>query len=158
MKHTTIATARTLIVILLAALVASQFAAYPIVADLAVAARADLVVIAPIVTALVILFLACVEAVLICVWRLLAMVRADSIFSPRSFAWVDAILVAVLVATCLVAVVAVLVTANRAGTPALTLLAAGAIVVGIGIGLVVSVMKGLLRRATELEQDMSEVV
>ena len=42
-----------------------------------------------------VLGLGCVQVVIVCTWKLLAMVKADRIFSRDAFAWVDAIVWAI---------------------------------------------------------------
>lgn len=42
-------------------------------------------------TVAAVLGLACGQVVLVCIWRLLEMVKADRIFSSDAFRWVDAI-------------------------------------------------------------------
>ena len=107
---------------------------------------------------LTVLLLACVQTVLICVWRLLVMVDDDSIFQPAAFRWVDVITWAVLAAVVLVIVGLIVIDRAQAGTPLVLIGGILAIIVGMGIALVVVVLKELLRQAVQLEQDMSEVV
>ncbi len=64
-----------------------------------------------------------------------------------------------MVAASLIIVVSnVIIMAARAGSPSILLVSILGIVVGIALALLVVVMRGLLRKALELEQDMSEVV
>lgn len=102
--------------------------------------------------------LACVHVVLVCLWKLLGEVEAARIFSPRSFRWVDAIIVALAVATaaCLVLLIEILVAAVGPITvPALGFL--GLLVVA-GMLMLMIVMRGLLRRATSLQVEMDAVI
>ncbi|GAA1478511.1 DUF2975 domain-containing protein [Nocardioides aestuarii] len=101
--------------------------------------------------------LLCVQVVLVSTWRLLGMVAADRIFSDDAFRWVDAILGAIVVGW-LVWVgfgVLVLVGSDDPGTPI------AVAVVGLGItvvGLLMVVMRALLRQATTLQTDMDAVI
>jgi len=101
--------------------------------------------------------LLCVQAVLVSTWRLLGMVAADRIFSEEAFRWVDLILGAI-AAGWLVWLgfgVVVLATSDDPGTPI------AVAVVGLGItvvGLLMVVMRALLRQATTLRTDMDAVI
>lgn len=103
-------------------------------------------------------FLLCVQVALVCVWRLLSLVRESSIFSVDAFTWVDIILGAVAVATILIAGSFITLLAAGVASPTVTILCALGIVLGSGFGLLIVVMRGLLRKASQLEHDLSEVV
>lgn len=105
-----------------------------------------------------VLFLALVEIVLVCVFALLSLVRTDRIFSPRSFHWVDIIIGALLAAAVVLAGSLVILTGADAATPSIMVLAVFGVIVSLSLALLVSVMRGLLRKALQLEQDLSEVV
>ncbi|MFF2494761.1 DUF2975 domain-containing protein [Agromyces sp. NPDC058064] len=105
-----------------------------------------------------VLFLACVEVVMLCVWRLLSMVGEQSIFGSDAFRWVDLILASIIAATLLIAVAGVLLFAAGVANPSVQLLCALGIVVGSGLALLVGVMRGLLTNAAQLQHDLSEVV
>jgi hypothetical protein len=105
-----------------------------------------------------VIFTLCAEVVLVCVWRLLTLVGADSIFTPRAFAWVDVALWAVVGATVLVVATLFYLFTAPAGSPAVVLLLLLGVVVGAGLSLLVVVLRGLLRKASQLEADLSEVV
>ncbi|MEU9499027.1 DUF2975 domain-containing protein [Streptomyces sp. NPDC048196] len=108
---------------------------------------------------------ACVQAALVAVWRLLTMVRRDALFSPPAFRWVDLIIGASVVATLL----ALGVTGHLAladipspddGMAVLGALAAALAGVGVGaaFAMLVVILRGLLRKATDLRAEMAEVV
>ncbi|MFK4835418.1 DUF2975 domain-containing protein [Microbacterium sp. ZW T2_14] len=105
-----------------------------------------------------VIFTLCAQVVLVCVWRLLTLVRADSIFTPRAFVWVDVSLWAVVFATVLVVTTLGLLLTAPAGSPSIVLLCLLGIVVGAGLSLLLVVLRGLLRKASQLEHDLSEVV
>ncbi|WP_407319719.1 DUF2975 domain-containing protein [Isoptericola halotolerans] len=107
--------------------------------------------------ALTIVVLACVQVVLVCAWRLLAMVRDDQIFSERSRGWVDLILGAVAVAWTLVLVACVLVAAAE-GLSGIAALLLVVLLVGAAVGLLMVVLRALLGQATALRSDMDEVI
>lgn len=108
---------------------------------------------------------ACVQVALIAVWMLLAMVRRDAIFTSRAFRWVDIIIGSSVVAT----VLALGVTGHLAltdvptpddGMEVIGALGAATVSVGIGVAfvLLVAVMRSLLRKATDLQTEIAEVV
>ncbi|GAA1792015.1 DUF2975 domain-containing protein [Agromyces lapidis] len=105
-----------------------------------------------------VLFLVCVEIVMLCVWRLLSMVGEQNIFSSDAFRWVDLILGAIIAATLLIVVADVLLFTAGVANPSVQLLCALGIVVGSGLALLVGVMRGLLKNAAQLQHDLSEVV
>ncbi|MGJ9413918.1 DUF2975 domain-containing protein [Aeromicrobium sp. CF4.19] len=108
-------------------------------------------------TALAVFWVLCVQVVVIATWRLLGRVQADRIFDEASFAWVDAILGAIGAAWVVLAGVFLVVdfTADDPGVPLLLFL----LVVGVAVlGLLMLVMRALLRQATMLRSDMDEVI
>ncbi|WP_217139845.1 DUF2975 domain-containing protein [Streptomyces sp. AC627_RSS907] len=119
---------------------------------------------APYVTVAVV-GVACVQVALVAVWMLLGMVRRDAIFTPRAFRWVDTIIGSSVVATLL----AVGVTGHLAlaeipspdgGMDIDSTLGAAVVAAGTGaaFAMLVVLMRGLLRKATELKSEMAEVV
>lgn len=105
-----------------------------------------------------VLFLVLVEVVLLCVVRLLSLVRADTIFSPHAFRYVDIIIAAMIAAAVLIGASFVVLVIAGAANPSIAILAVLGVTVGLGLALLVVVMRGLLRKALQLEQDLSEVV
>lgn len=105
-----------------------------------------------------VLFLALVQVVLLCVFALLSLVRADRIFSRIAFRYVDIIIGAMLAAAVLLVTSFAVLAAGRAVNPGILVLALFGIVVSLALALLVGVMRGLLRKALQLEQDLSEVV
>ena len=99
----------------------------------------------------------CVQVVLVCTWRLLTMVREDAIFSPASLRWVDVIVGALSVAWVLAAAGSLWAVwgADDPGTPLLLFVVL--LVAGV-FGLVVVVMRELLRQATELRTELESVI
>lgn len=158
MRDAAVLLTKVLIVLFFAALVVCQIWLLPMIArDSAMSAPefAGLQIPGVVVT---IALLVCVEVVLVCVWRLLSMVAEESIFTSAAFRWVDVIIISVLVAVILVIVGMIVIDRAGAGTPLALIGGVFAIIVGAGIALVVVVLKELLRQATQLEHDMSEVV
>ena len=109
------------------------------------------------VTAIAVFLVLCVQVVLVATWQLLTLVKEDRIFTPGSMVWVDAILWAI-GAGWLVLVGVFLyvgVNADDPGMPMLLLLMVATVTV---VGLVVVVMRALLRKATTLRTDMEAVI
>ncbi|MDP3950553.1 DUF2975 domain-containing protein [Microbacterium sp.] len=105
-----------------------------------------------------VVFLICVEVVLICIWRLLSLVRTERIFSSKAFIYVDVIIATMIAASLIIIISNVVILLAEAGSPSILLVSVLGVVVGIALALLVVVLRGLLRKALELEQDMSEVV
>ncbi|MGQ7297093.1 DUF2975 domain-containing protein [Quadrisphaera sp. KR29] len=109
---------------------------------------------------LAVVVLACAEVVVVATWRLLALVRADRIFSPGAFRWVDAIIGAFAAAwvALLVAVVPVLQFAQVDDAPGLGGLHLLLLLVGLVPVLLMLVMRALLTQATSLRSDLEAVI
>ena len=102
--------------------------------------------------------LACVQVVLLCVWRLVDLVAAGRIFDERAFVWVDVIIAALWIATGLVIVGAILLHVTGGTAPGLFYPIIIGVVFGTGAALVVGIMRRLLRQATDLRGELDEVV
>ncbi len=101
--------------------------------------------------------LLCVQVVVVCTWRLLAMVEQDRIFRDDSLVWVNTIVGAMLAAwLLLVALLPYAVAVDELeGLPVgIALLLVG----GAVLGLLMVVMRALLRQATSLRTEMEAVV
>ncbi|MEY2849180.1 MAG: hypothetical protein RI885_1847 [Actinomycetota bacterium] len=158
MHRLTIVNLKLLIVAMIALLAACQALVVPGVALETAERFPDLGYLRVPGIVIAVLFLLCVQIVLVCVWRLLSMVRAASIFSDEAFTWVDVILGSIISASVLIAVsLAVLLVAGVA-SPSVILLCALGVVVGAGLSLLIVVIRGLLHNARQLQQDLSEVV
>ncbi len=98
-----------------------------------------------------------VQVVIVCTWRLLAMVAEDRIFSDLSLVWVDTILGAMAAGWALLTG-ALLYLVALGGHPGL---AGGLILMLVAlsvVGLLMVVMRALLRQATMLRVEMEAVV
>lgn len=158
MRNSTILILKGLIAVLLTMLLACQIFIVPLVAAQTAWRFYEIAYLQVPGVVIGILFLLCVQVVLVCVWRLLSLVRSDAIFTERAFPEVDVSLGAVAFATLLVAVALVTLTTSGVMNGSITLLCVLGIVVGAGLSLLIIVLRGLLRRATQLEHDLSEVV
>ncbi|GAA2710617.1 DUF2975 domain-containing protein [Micromonospora olivasterospora] len=108
-------------------------------------------------TAVSVFFVLCVQAVIVCTWKLLTLVKDDRIFTQASLGWVDAIVWAVAAAWVVLLGVFLYVGfhADDPGLPLLLFL----MLVGVAVlGLLMVVMRALLRQATTLRTDMEAVI
>lgn len=148
---------RGLLVAVFAALVATQVVVLPAAFARMADDSPELAALRWPLLALAVVGLICVEAVIVCTWRLLTMVRHDRIFSDHALAWVNGIVAAVAVAWVLVLAAFVLLVAAE-GLAGLAALLLGVLLVGAAVGLLVVVLRALLRQATELRTDLDGVI
>ncbi len=105
----------------------------------------------------VIAALASVEVGLLAVWVLLSMVRQDVIFDQRAFRWVGVVTAAGPLAALPVAAVCMHF-GEVDDAPGLILVGGGIALAGVAFALLMLVMRGLLRKATTLRDELAEVV
>ena len=106
-----------------------------------------------------------VQVVMVCVWRLLTMVRRGTVFSHGAFRYVDVVIGAVAVASLLLFGLGVLLAPGESVAPGVVLLIGGAAALVAGIALVVLVMRTLLAQAVardaeakHLRAELDEVI
>ncbi|GLY15956.1 membrane protein [Kineosporia sp. NBRC 101677] len=102
-------------------------------------------------------WLLCAEAVVVSTWKLLGLIRRDRIFSEDAFTWVNVILAAIAAAWLVLTGFFLWVgfNADDPGVPLLLFL----LVVGLAVaGLLMLVMRALLRQATTLRSDLEGVI
>ncbi|WP_369373975.1 DUF2975 domain-containing protein [Promicromonospora sp. Populi] len=112
--------------------------------------------------------LAAAQLVLVCVWRLLTLVRRDAVFSPAAFRWVDVIIAAAAGAGVLALGLLLWLSGQTAETgvqPGIALMLIGSSVLAGGIALLVGVLRSLLAKAvglkgeaTNLRAELDEVI
>ncbi|GAA3776144.1 DUF2975 domain-containing protein [Micromonospora maritima] len=108
-------------------------------------------------TAVTVFWVLCVQVVIVCTWQLLTLVKNDRIFTPASLAWVDGIVWAI-TAAWVVLVGVFLYVGFHADDPGLPLLLF-LLTTGVSVlGLLMVVMRALLRQATTLRTDMEAVI
>ena len=108
-------------------------------------------------TAVSVFWVLCVQVVIVSTWKLLTMVKNDRIFSDASLVWVDVIVWAI-VAAWVVLLGVFLYFGIRASDPGLPLLLF-LMVIGVAVlGLLMVVMRALLRQAVTLRTDMEAVI
>ncbi|GAA4916171.1 DUF2975 domain-containing protein [Membranihabitans marinus] len=99
----------------------------------------------------------CVQAVVVCIWKLLTLVARDRIFSEASMVWVN-IIMGALAAGWITLLGVFLYIGFRATDPALPLILALFLAILTVVTLLMLVMRALLRQATTLRSDMEAVI
>ncbi|MFC7877808.1 DUF2975 domain-containing protein [Isoptericola sp. NPDC057391] len=148
---------RGLLVVVFAALVVTQAAVLPAAFARMADEQPDLAPLRWPLLVLAVVGLLCVEVVIVCTWRLLTMVRDDRIFSDHAMVWVNGIVAAVAGAWLLVLVAFALLVAAE-GLAGLAALLLGVLLVGAAVGLLMVVLRALLRQATDLRTDLDGVI
>jgi hypothetical protein len=108
-------------------------------------------------TAVSVFWVVCVQVVVVCTWKLLTLVKKDRIFTEASLRWVDVIVWAIFAAWVVLLGVFLYVVsgADDPGVPMVLLL----MLIGVAVlGLLMVVMRALLRQATTLRTDMEAVI
>ena len=106
-----------------------------------------------------------IQVVVICVWRLVTMVRRGTVFSHAAFRYVDVVIGAVAAASLLTFGLGVTLAPGEAVAPGVVLLIGGAGVLVAGIALIVLVLRMLLAQAVardaeahHLQAELDEVI
>lgn len=113
---------------------------------------------------IVVLGIVAVQVTLVCVWRLLTMVRRGTVFSPAAFRYVDVIFSAIAAASLLMFGLAVILAPGEIA-PGVVLLVCGAALLIAGAALIVLVLRTLLAQAVtrdaeakHLRAELDEVI
>ena len=104
-----------------------------------------------------ILGMVAVQVALVCVWRLVTMVRRGTVFSDAAFRSVDLMIGVAVVASLLTFGLAVVLAPGEAVPPGMVLLVCGGSLIAAGIALVVLVMRTLLAQAISREVEASDL-
>ena len=118
-------------------------------ADLAYPVTAFLVV--------VILGIVTAQVVLVCVWRLLTMVRRGTVFSHGAFRYVHIMIGAFVAAALLVFALGCMLAPGEAVAPGVVLLIGGVVVAVLGVALVVLVLRMLLAQAVARDVEAAQM-
>ena len=153
---------RILIVIVFAALLAAQIWAVPALLPDLTEPTLERSFMRWTMLALAVLGLLCVQAVIVCTWKLLTLVTQDRIFSSSALPWVNGIVWAIvagwtmLLGTLVCAYYFIIdEVSDDPVLPALLLLL---LLVGAVLGLLMVIMRALLRQAMTLRADMEAVI
>ncbi|WP_324274608.1 DUF2975 domain-containing protein [Blastococcus brunescens] len=153
---------RILLVIVFGGLVAAQIWALPgLLPDLA-EPTLERSVMRWTMLAVSVLGVVCVQVVVVCTWKLLTMVTDDRIFSASALRWVNAIVWAVAVGWLMLLGTFVcsyyFIVDEVSDDPVLPALLLLLLLIGAVLGLLLVVMRALLRQATTLRADMEAVI
>lgn len=108
-------------------------------------------------TAVSVFWVLCVQAVIVCTWQLLTLVRSNRIFSEASYRWVNGIIGAIAAGWVVLGGVLLYVGLNASdpGLPLLLFVLATGVTV---LGLLMIVLRALLRQATTLRSELEAVI
>ncbi|WP_328610604.1 DUF2975 domain-containing protein [Amycolatopsis sp. NBC_00345] len=102
---------------------------------------------------------------LVCVWRLVTMVRRGTVFSPVAFRYVDIIIGAIVAAALLWFAVTIINAPGQRDDPGVSLIMGGIGVAMLGVALIVLVLRMLLAQAvardgeaTKMQAELDEVI
>ncbi|MFE0738773.1 DUF2975 domain-containing protein [Streptomyces sp. NPDC058855] len=114
---------------------------------------------------IVVLGIVTAQVVLVCVWRLVTMVRRGTVFSYGAFRYVDVITGAFAAGAAVVFALAVLLAPGEAVAPGIVLLICGASLAVLGVALIVLVLRMLLAQAVardveaaRMRDELAEVI
>ena len=101
----------------------------------------------------VVLGILTIQVAMICVWRLLTMVRRGTVFSSAAFRYVDVMIGAAAAAALIAFTFGVILAPGEAVPPGIVLLIGGVGAMAAGIALVILVMRMLLAQAVARETE-----
>ncbi|GII75713.1 transporter [Sphaerisporangium rufum] len=106
---------------------------------------------------IIVLGMVTVEVVLVCVWRLVTMVRRGTVFSPDAFRYVHIVIGAVVAAALLFFAFGALLAPGDPVPPGMVLLIGGAGLAALGVALVVLVLRMLLAQAVDRDVEAARM-
>ncbi|MFI8895631.1 DUF2975 domain-containing protein [Streptomyces paradoxus] len=104
-----------------------------------------------------ILGLVSAEVVLVCVWRLVTMVRRRTVFSRAAFRYVDAVIGAIVAAALVWFAVTILNAPGQRADPGVTVIMGGVGLAILGVALIVLVLRMLLAQAVARDAEASQM-
>ncbi|QEV04646.1 DUF2975 domain-containing protein [Streptomyces prasinus] len=147
MGKLTVLALRAVLAVLLAGSVFVQAVMVPLLAMDFDDADAALASVRTPVIVIVVLGVVTAQVVLVCVWRLVTMVRRGTVFSLGAFRYVHVVIGAFVATAFLVFALAVVLAPGEAVAPGVVLLLGGVVVAILGVALVVLVLRMLLAQA-----------
>ena len=148
---------RILLALAFAALVLAQVAFLPALSGAMAEDSPELAYVRWPTLTVAVLGLGCVQVVIVCTWQLLTLVEDDRIFSDASLVWVNTIVGAIGAAELLL-LGCFAWSAVTWGHPGLPVALLVVLVAGAALGLLVVVLRALLRQATTLRSDLDGVI
>ncbi|MFF5923682.1 DUF2975 domain-containing protein [Streptomyces flavochromogenes] len=106
---------------------------------------------------IVILGMASAQVALVCVWRLVAMVRRGTVFSLAAFRYVDGVIGAIVAAAVLWFAVTAINAPGQREDPGVTVIMAGIGVAVLGVALIVLVLRMLLAQAVDRDVEAARM-
>ncbi|WP_338702864.1 DUF2975 domain-containing protein [Streptomyces sp. Q6] len=98
------------------------------------------------------------QVALVCVGRLVAMVRRGTVFSHAAFRYVDGVIGAIVAAALLWFAVTAVNAPGQRDDPGVTLIMGGIGVAVLGVALIVLVLRMLLAQAARLQAELDQVI
>ncbi|MCT7355873.1 DUF2975 domain-containing protein [Streptomyces sp. 15-116A] len=165
MGKLTVLALRAVIGALLAGSVFVQAVMVPLLAEDLEGVDADVAHLVTPVLVIVVLGVVAAQTVLVCVWRLVTMVRRGTVFSEAAFRYVHIVIGAFVAAALLVFALGVVLAPGETVAPGVVLLVGGVGLAVLGIALVVLVLRMLLAQAvareaeaTRMQAELAEVI
>ncbi|GGL25738.1 DUF2975 domain-containing protein [Planomonospora parontospora] len=165
MGKLTVHTLRAVLVALLAGSVFVQAVMVPLLASDLEGLRPEFAYLRPPLLAIVFLGVVAAQVVLVCVWRLVTMVRRGTVFSHAAFRYVDIVIGAFTAAALLVFALGVVLAPGDPVPPGVVLLIGGVGLAVLGVALVVLVLRMLLAQAVardveaaRMQAELKEVI
>ncbi|MEU3937555.1 DUF2975 domain-containing protein [Streptomyces sp. NPDC029044] len=97
------------------------------------------------------------QVVLVCVWRLVTMVRRRTVFSAAAFGYVDAVIGAIVAAALVWFAVTILNAPGQRADPGVTVIMGGIGLAVLGVALIVLVLRMLLAQAVARDVEASQM-
>jgi hypothetical protein len=98
-----------------------------------------------------------VQVALVCVWRLVTMVRRGTVFSPAAFRYVDIVIGAIVAAALVWFAVTILNAPGQRADPGVTVIMGGIGLAILGVALIVHVLRLLLAQAVARDVEASQM-
>jgi hypothetical protein len=102
--------------------------------------------------------MAAVQVAVVCVWRLVSMVRRGTVFSHDAFRYVDGVTGAIVAMALVWFAVTGINAPDQRDDPGVSLIMAGIGVAILGVALIVRVLRLLLVQATQLRTELDHVI
>lgn len=157
MGKLTVLALRAVLVVLLTGSVFVQAVMVPLLAIDLEELDADLAYLRTPFLVIAVLGVVTAQVVLVCVWRLVTMVRRGTVFSHAAFRYVHVVIGAIVAAAVLMFALAVVLAPGDAVAPGMILLMCGAVVAVLGVALVVLVLRMLLAQAVARDVEAAQM-
>jgi hypothetical protein len=102
---------------------------------------------------IVVLGIVTIQVSMVCVWRLLTMVKRGTVFSHAAFRYVDIVFGAIATASLLTFALGVVLAPGESAAPGIVLLIGGLAVLVAGVALIVAVLRTLLAQAVDRDAE-----